>query len=167
VRTPAELVDVMRASWELIGVDHMATAVYGRLDPTTGELMLASAGHPPPLQVTDGRAFVIPLEPAPPFGVPGGRHYHPLERSPRKTPTMVGVGWEGKLLPGDVLILYTDGLIERRDRPMQEGVSALTELAASTWRGDTEELCDAIIAAMAAGPDLADDVALLVVSLKE
>ena len=56
VRTPAELVDLMRSSWDLIGVDRMATVVYGRLDMSSCELMLASAGHPPPILVTSGRA---------------------------------------------------------------------------------------------------------------
>jgi hypothetical protein len=50
---------------------------------------------------------------------------------------------------------------------MQEGVSALIELAASAWNGDPEELCDAIIAGLAAGPDLADDVALLALSITQ
>jgi hypothetical protein len=168
VGTPAELVDLMRASWDLIGVDHMATVLYGRLDLSTGELMLASAGHPPPLLVSDGHASVVRLEPAPPFGVPGGPPLAPPGTASEKvSPGGGAVGWEGKLAPGEVLVLYTDGLIERRGRPMQEGVSALIELAASAWNGDPEELCDAIIAGLAAGPDLADDVALLALSITQ
>jgi PAS domain-containing protein len=167
VRTPAELVDVMRASWDLIGVDQMVTVLYGRLDLPTGRLMLASAGHPPPVLVSNGHASVLRLEPAPPFGVPGGPPLPPPGTRPNERSEDSGaVGWEGKLCPGDVLVLYTDGLIERRNRPMQEGLSALTELAASAWNGDPEELCDAIIAGLAGGPDLADDVALLAVSIK-
>ena len=166
VRTPAELVDVMRASWDLIGVDHMATVLYGRLDVATGHLMLASAGHPPPVLVSSGHASVIHIEPAPPLGVPGE-----VPLPPPGTPRDLivnsngAVGWEGKLSPGDVLVLYTDGLIERRDRPMQEGVAKLAEIAAAEWNGEPEALCDAIIAQLAAGPDLADDVALLAVSV--
>lgn len=168
VRTPAELVDVMRASWDLIGVDHMATVLYGRLDVATGHLILASAGHPPPVLVSKGRASVIRLEPAPPLGVPGGVTLAPpgTERD-RSAESGGAIAWEGQLGAGDVLVLYTDGLIERRDRPMQEGVAALTEIAESAWNGDPEELCDAIIAKLAAGPHLADDVALLAVSVDQ
>jgi serine/threonine-protein kinase RsbW len=168
VRTPAELVDLMRASWDLIGVDHMATVLYGRLDMSTGDLMLASAGHPPPVLVSNGHGSVLRLEPAPPLGVPGNTPLPPPGTVSEGASENGGAkGWEGRLAPGEVLVLYTDGLIERRDRPIQEGVSALTELAASAWRGDPEELCDAIIAGLAAGPELADDVALLAVSIKK
>jgi serine/threonine-protein kinase RsbW len=172
VRTPAQLVDLMRSSWELIGVDRMATVLYGRLDVSSGELMLASAGHPPPILVSDGRATVIHLEPAPPFGAPGGiplplalpdpsRPVAPLEDTPGGA-----VGWVGRLSPGQVLLLYTDGLVERRNRPMQEGTAALTELAAQAWSGDAGELCDVIISQLAAGPERSDDVALLAVSME-
>jgi serine phosphatase RsbU (regulator of sigma subunit) len=70
------------------------------------------------------------------------------------------------LSAGDVLLLYTDGLVERRNRPMQEGTAALTELAVKSWNGDPEELCDVIISQLAGGPERADDVALLAVSIK-
>ncbi len=49
---------------------------------------------------------------------------------------------------------------------MQEGTSALSELAQEAWNGDPEELCDVIISQLAAGPDRSDDVALLAVSIK-
>ncbi len=176
VRTPAELVDLMRASWELIGVDRMATVIYGRLDLSTRELMLASAGHPPPILVSGGRATLIRLDPAPPLGAPGGLPLalplpHPPGSSAPQEPTVGAAasgatGWSGKLSPGELLLLYTDGLIERRNRPMQEGTSALSELAQEAWNGDPEELCDVIISQLAAGPDRSDDVALLAVSIK-
>jgi hypothetical protein len=49
---------------------------------------------------------------------------------------------------------------------MQEGTAALTELAVKSWNGDPEELCDVIISQLAGGPERADDVALLAVSIK-
>jgi serine phosphatase RsbU (regulator of sigma subunit) len=196
VRTPAELVDLMRSSWELIGVDRMATVLYGRLDISSGDLMLASAGHPPPILVSGGRATLIRLDPAPPLGAPGGLPLPlPVPHPPGSTlpearagagsarageargaseagrgagaaPRAGASGWSGKLSAGDVLLLYTDGLVERRNRPMQEGTAALTELAVKSWNGDPEELCDVIISQLAGGPERADDVALLAVSIK-
>ncbi len=184
VRTPAELVDLMRSSWDLIGVDRMATVIYGRLDMSTGELMLASAGHPPPIVVSGGRATLIRLDPAPPLGAPGGLPLplplpHPAGAAPPETArhgsggsagspvsTAGATGWSGRLVAGEVLLLYTDGLVEKRNRPMQEGTAALTELAAHVWNGDPEELCDAIISRLAAGPERSDDIALLAVSIR-
>jgi serine/threonine-protein kinase RsbW len=184
VRTPAELVDLMRSSWELVGVDRMATVLYGRLDMASGELMLASAGHPPPILVSDGRASLIRLDPAPPLGAPGALPLplpvpHPAGWEPPPqaaaaaaagaigaAPHVGATGWNGRLAPGDVLLLYTDGLVERRGRPMQEGTTALTSLAAESWNGNPEELCDVIISQLAGGPDRSDDVAILAVSIK-
>ena len=127
VRTPAELVDLMRSSWELMGIDRMATVLYGRLDVSSGDLMLASAGHPPPILVSGGRAEVIRLEPAPPLGVPGATPIplplplplaHPARAwAPVQASRGGAVGWNGRLSPGEVLLLYTDGLVERRNRP--------------------------------------------------
>ena len=77
----------------------MATALYLTLDPATGALQLASAGHPPPLCIEDGRARFIELRPAlsPPLG---------LDVTERRQ-----VGLE--LPVGSTLVLYTDGLVER------------------------------------------------------
>ena len=120
VLTPAELVDLMRSSWELIGVDRMATVLYGRLDMSSGELMLASAGHPPPILVSGGRASLIRLDPAPPLGAPGGLPLAlPIPRPPGSPAAPAGAngsgatGWSGKLAPGEALLLYTDGLVEK------------------------------------------------------
>ena len=76
------------------------------------------------------------------------------------------VGWTRRLSPGEVLILYTDGLVERRNRPLEEGTAALLELAAQAWNGNPEDLVDVIISQLASGPERSDDVALLAVSMK-
>ena len=178
VRTPAALVDLMRSSWDLIGVDRMATVVYGRLDMRSRELMLASAGHPPPILVNSGQARVIGLDPAPPLGAPGAIPLplplpSPLSERAGMDPTATpianrggAVGWTRRLSPGEVLILYTDGLVERRNRPLQEGTGALLELAAQAWNGNPEDLVEVIISQLASGPERSDDVALLAVSIR-
>lgn len=67
--SPAAVVDRMQASWPVLGLERMATAVFGRLWPATGRVLLASAGHPPPLLVSDGEAHGLPVEPTTPLGV--------------------------------------------------------------------------------------------------
>lgn len=155
VRTPAQLVDLMRSSWELIGVDRTATVLYGRLDPSTDELLLASAGHPSPIMVKEGRAEVVSLVPSPPLGAPD-----PSATAPR---TGTAVEWRGTLGAGDLVLLYTDGLVERRGSTVQEGIEALTDLVDEVWNGDPEQVCDSVIAAMSGDLDRLDDVALLAV----
>lgn len=83
------------------GAENFVTGVLARLDPETGVLEWVDAGHPAPLLVRDGRVVKeLEVEPATPFGAPG-----PFGS--------VQVGRE-QLEPGDVLVLYTDGVIEAR-----------------------------------------------------
>ncbi|MFZ0666981.1 MAG: GAF domain-containing SpoIIE family protein phosphatase [Acidimicrobiales bacterium] len=177
VSTPAQLIDVMRRSWDLIGVERMTTVVYVRLDPSDGSLCLASAGHPPPILINRGVAIVAPVEPAPPFGVPPDAHVsfatgHSYGNNSENTEiplvseTPHATGWAGRIEPGGALVLYTDGLVERRDRPMQEGIALLSDLIEETWNGDPDDLCEAIIHRFTVMEELSDDAALVVVSLE-
>jgi serine phosphatase RsbU (regulator of sigma subunit) len=79
------------------------TALIGHLDLDTGRLSLISAGHPPPLLIRDGR-YVRELEcdPVPPLGV----------RLGGPEPTVAVEALE----PGDLVLFYTDGLVEAHDR---------------------------------------------------
>jgi GAF domain-containing protein/anti-sigma regulatory factor (Ser/Thr protein kinase) len=123
----------------------MATLSYAAVDASGGELTYVSAGHPPPLVVEDGRARF--LEDA--RGAPLGALPHP--RYERATVA---------LAPDSLIILYTDGLVERRGRPLDEG---LDRLAAVAERGidDPERLADELIAELV-DDDTRDDVALIV-----
>ena len=70
--------------------------------------------------------------------------------------------------PGATLILYTDGLVERRGRDVDEGIEALIDLVRATAPGaaDVEDLCDRLLDGMVDGtPE--DDVALLAVRLRQ
>ncbi len=83
------------------GAERFVTGVLARLDPDTGVLEWVDAGHPAPLLVRDGRVVKeLQVEPATPFGAPGPAG-----------PVQVG---QEQLQPGDVLVLYTDGVVEAR-----------------------------------------------------
>jgi PAS domain S-box-containing protein len=126
----------------------MATVLYLVLDRENGELTFASAGHPPPLLLeTDGVRF---LE--------GGRAV------PIGAVEPVLFREASAVLPdGAALLLYTDGLVERRDEPLEQRLDALADAAGAAEEG-LEGLCDAVLADVI-GPDRmpSDDVALLAV----
>ncbi|MEA2400046.1 MAG: hypothetical protein QOK00_449 [Thermoleophilaceae bacterium] len=127
--------------------DAMATVLYLVLDRETGEVCFASAGHPPPLVLgADGAHF---LE--------GGRAVPIGAVDP-------GVFREANaVLPRDAsLLLYTDGLVERRDVPLEQRLDELAEVA-DRAEGGLEGLCDAVLAGVLGPRRPSDDVALLAV----
>jgi anti-sigma regulatory factor (Ser/Thr protein kinase)/putative methionine-R-sulfoxide reductase with GAF domain len=126
----------------------MATMVYATLNLETWELEFARAGHPYPLLVgSDRSSSYLTQVNGPPLGAGTGAAYE----SGRIT-----------LDPGTTLLLYTDGLIERRGERFSEGEAALAEAAASA-PDDPELACGAIIAKLTEGDEIGDDVAMLVV----
>ncbi len=117
------------------------------LDPSTGELRYASAGHPPAL-VIDTRGETRFLE--------GGRSV-PLGL-PFEQPRPQAVY---RLQPGEVLVLYTDGLVERRGESLDEGFERLAAVARGVGGLPLSEISDALLELVA--EDRHDDVALLVI----
>jgi serine/threonine-protein kinase RsbW len=147
---PARLVERLHDSWPLLGLPRMATALFARLDPATGALRIASAGHLPPLLVAGGRAELLDVVPGRLLGAPPGP-------APE---------WSGELPPGATLVLYTDGLVESRTADLDVGLARLRTVAAGATDdgpADPDELCDRLLAALT-GPRRADDVALLVLT---
>ncbi|MFB7176279.1 SpoIIE family protein phosphatase [Streptomyces sp. NPDC056257] len=89
-----------------------ATCLYAVYDPVTRACVMASAGHPPPAVVgPDGSVEYVDLSPGPPLGV-GGWPFEPVER---------------ELAPGSVLALYSDGLIERGEGDIDQGMDDLAD----------------------------------------
>ena len=132
-----------------LGEREMATVAYGVFDPATGRLTLALAGHLAPLVIPQhGEARLLEGVRSRPIGVVAARRYEEVEFD---------------LEPGDTLVLYTDGLVERRGEAIDEALRALT-VAASGLGGaaDVEEVCDRLLAATDVEA-IADDVALLAV----
>jgi PAS domain S-box-containing protein len=124
----------------------MATVVVALLDPATGELTFASAGHPPPLLLrADGGADFLTGG----LGVP----LHVTETATYREATTA-------LAPDDVVVVYTDGLVERRDESLDVGLQRLLEVG-RTAPLELEELADHLLDAMLPQPGPTDDVALL------
>jgi PAS domain S-box-containing protein len=130
------------------GEDAMATALYLVLDRETGEVSFASAGHPPPLVLSpDGSRFLEGGR-----SVPVGAAESGIFREA-----------DAVLPPGATLLLYTDGLVERRGTPLEQRLGELAE-AAGTGEEGLEVLCDSVLARVLGQRDQPDDVALLAVS---
>ncbi len=121
-----------------------ATCLYAVYDPVSRRLTAAAAGHPPPaLVLPDGTTRLLPLSAGPPLGVGG----LPFEAT------------EIDLPEGTVVALYTDGLIEDRDRDVDHATEELCR--ALTARTDTlDDLCDSVLKAVLP-EEPGDDVALL------
>jgi serine phosphatase RsbU (regulator of sigma subunit) len=130
--------------------DSIATAVFARLNDSGATLELSSAGHPPPLVVRpDGSTEYLEKVRSVPLGVPapGGRRSSSCD-----------------LEPGSLLVLYTDGLVERRGESLTQGLDRLAAAAAGAGH-EPERACDRIVAAMLGDEGPSDDVALLAVSI--
>ncbi|MDN3021876.1 SpoIIE family protein phosphatase [Streptomyces sp. S.PB5] len=126
------------------GFDRVATCLLALGDPATDTISYANAGHLPPLRILpDGRVELVPLSAGPPLGT-GMGGYETVTRPS---------------LPGGVLLLYTDGLVERRDEDIDTSLQRLTELRLQPG-GDLDEILDGILAHAATGA-ARDDIALL------
>ncbi|WP_370269612.1 SpoIIE family protein phosphatase [Streptomyces sp. V4I8] len=123
-----------------------ATCQYAVYDPISGRLVLATAGHPGPAVIhPDGTVDFPQLPVSPPLGLGAGL---PVESA------------ELTLPEGSRLVLFTDGLIEERDRDLDVGLETLRDALAGPDR-TPEATCAAVMEAML--PDRPrDDIALLV-----
>lgn len=126
----------------------MTTAVYGVLNPMGRQWTYANAGHCPVLiRRADGKTELVQGRCDPPLGVATGF---------RRRDTTIE--------PGSILVLYTDGLVERRTEVIDDGLERLRR-ACETGPGDPEALCDHLVDVMLPNGNASDDVALLVVAL--
>ncbi|MFF3020912.1 SpoIIE family protein phosphatase [Streptomyces sp. NPDC057939] len=141
---PARLLRSLDAVVADLGEDEMATCVYAVHDPATGGCVIARAGHPPPaVAAADGTVTFLDGPSGTPLGT-GGQDFR-TEEVP--------------LPPGSLLVLYTDGLIEARDRDLDEGMERLGR--ALRWAAQPlEELCDGILTQLLPSAPQ-DDVAVL------
>ncbi|NUK39440.1 SpoIIE family protein phosphatase [Streptomyces lunaelactis] len=123
-----------------------ATCLYAIYDPVSGLCSLATAGHLAPALVRPDGTVDFPEVPvSPPLGLGG----LPVETA------------ELRLTEGSRLVLYTDGLIENRDRDIDTGLRLLRSTLAEDTNRTPEETCQAVFGAMVPA-HRRDDIALLV-----
>jgi serine phosphatase RsbU (regulator of sigma subunit) len=156
--SPAEVLSELDQAMAGLALDTMATALVARLEQDDVDLRAgstrfrwSSAGHPPPAVLTeDGKAYLLNgdttdllLGVAP--GCERTEHVAVLER-------------------GDTVLLYTDGLVERRDRDIDAGTAELVAVLEECAGLPVDQLCDRVLERLFL-PDAEDDVAMLAVRL--
>jgi serine phosphatase RsbU (regulator of sigma subunit)/anti-sigma regulatory factor (Ser/Thr protein kinase) len=152
----ALLLDNPRPAAALEGLDrfaarlpgaHCTTAVCAVLDPDTGELVYSSAGHPPPILVdADGSTRLLEGGHSIALGI------RPLRSRPEAYVTVPA---------RSTLLLYTDGLVERRRKSLDDGISRAAALVQDGLGSPLDELADQIMSRLAPSGGYQDDVALL------
>lgn len=161
---PAAVLSATAAALARLLPDALATVAYAVLDPRTGRLSYACAGHPPPVYAApSGRVSYLDDGRGTMLGVPGASFATGHQRLDR----------------GGTLLFYTDGLVEDRSRDLREGQAELARVMATgadlpgrpgqppaAGRPRTAgQTCAAVQAAMLGGAPRADDVSLLAVRL--
>lgn len=142
---PAQVLQQLDHITEDLEQDTIATCVYAVYDPHGAQCRISLAGHlPPALLRLDGRHELLELPTGTPLGV-GDTDFH--------TTTLA-------LHPGDQLVLYTDGLVERRDQPIDASLDTLLALLDDPHRS-LDETCELLLHTLR-HPGDHDDVALLI-----
>jgi len=129
----------------------IGTAVCGLYNPIDRTLRWARAGHLPPILVRDGQACAL----QPPHGLLLGAD---PEAKYAETTTPLQLG--------DILLLFTDGLIERRDKPIDDALDTLMEIAsgAAGAPGDIGSFADRVVAEASSNTD--DDACLVAIRVR-
>ena len=128
------------------------TASKAVIDTRVHRITYSSAGHLPPVLVhPDGSFDLLDQATDPPLGA---RPHH-VPRPQAELP----------YTPGDTLVLYTDGLIERRGEDIDVGLHRLTDALARHTRLAPERLADTLLARLGVSSGGRDDIALVVVRL--
>ncbi|MEU6093054.1 SpoIIE family protein phosphatase [Streptomyces sp. NPDC047085] len=143
---PHEVLQLLDGLATEIDANQIATCVYAVHDPNEGRLVYASAGHLPILVRDENGTVLRADEPTgPPLGTGGWMH----------ASGSIALG------PGATAVLYTDGLVERRDEDLDEGIASL-ERALSGATGTPQVVCDRLVRSAGVTADHDDDVAVLV-----
>jgi PAS domain S-box-containing protein len=130
----------------------IVTCLVGTLDVSNGEVELACAGHVPPVRASAvGACLALSLDTVgPPLGVLGAQY------GPTRTRVPVG----------GALVLFTDGLVEAREQPVDDGIATLCSILGDVLGAaapSAEEVCAAAVDKMGRGEATVDDVAILAI----
>jgi serine phosphatase RsbU (regulator of sigma subunit)/PAS domain-containing protein/anti-sigma regulatory factor (Ser/Thr protein kinase) len=147
---PSHVLELLDAVVADLG-PHIVSCAYALYDPGDNSLIAASAGHPSPLVVGADEVLVVCPDCGPPLGA-GMRKPAPTYRH---------------VLPaGGLLAMFSDGLIERRDVDIDDGIHDLCRVLERRGEVATQQLAEAVVDALV-GDDADDDVALLLVDLPD
>ncbi|MFI9075476.1 PP2C family protein-serine/threonine phosphatase [Streptomyces sioyaensis] len=151
-RGPAQALEVLGIYARSVDGAESTTAVQAIVDWTTHTLAYSSAGHPPPaLLHPDGRVELLDQATDPPLGA---RPQHVARPEA-----------DVAFADGAVLVLYTDGLIERRHEDIDVGLARLAAALTRHLGADAETLADALLAELLPPNGATDDAALVIVRL--
>jgi serine phosphatase RsbU (regulator of sigma subunit) len=128
--------------------EHTASVMAGYFDPARRQLTWSQAGHPPPVLIRGEQALPLELPPGIMLGA---------SRQPYGTSSVT-------LHPGDLLLLYSDGLVERRDRSLDDGLAVLT--AAAAGNSDPEQVITSVLQALGS-TDPEDDTCLVALQVRD
>ncbi|SDY18395.1 Serine phosphatase RsbU, regulator of sigma subunit [Modestobacter sp. DSM 44400] len=150
--SPAAVLSALDRAMRDLEVGTLATAVLATVEQGRDEaaeglrvLRWSNAGHPPPMMVeTDGTVTVLECEPDLLLGV---------------DPDVPRADHEAVLFPGATVLFYTDGLVERRDATLDQGIAWLSGALAQCAGLPLEEVGDRLLGELAGSVE--DDVALL------
>jgi PAS domain S-box-containing protein len=143
---PGPLLDALDGFVARHRVGRMTTVAYAQLDVTSGELLYACAGHPPPVLLAPGQSPRLLWE---------GRSV-PLDSVALRGPRPHGAAL---LARGGTLLLYSDGLVERRAQSLDVGLEHLLSEAAGHEGEDIAGMLASVVRAM--DDDGSDDLCVL------
>lgn len=149
---PAQALEVLGLYARSIEGALAATVVDALVDVRSRLIIYSSAGHPPPILLhPSGDCELLDQATDPPLGA-----------RPRHVPRpQAGISYTS----GDTLILYTDGLVERRGEDIDTGLARLTDTLAECGSLSPERLADTLLARLGVSGGVTDDIALVVVRL--
>jgi hypothetical protein len=147
---PAEVLQALDDACPAITGTNFATLGYAEYRPAAHLVTYASAGHPPPLLVAGGHASYLNDGRSAPLG------FGDVARPEAQL----------TVLPGAMLILYSDGLIERRKENIDRGLDRLAALAASLAGTDAQHWSDFLLTGMTDGQVISDDVVVACLHLR-
>jgi len=144
-RDPAEVLARLDRKIQHFEPDALATVLYAVFDKTLDRVHMSSAGHLPPV-------VAVPGQPAELADVPSDLMIGVAPDAARRVTAV-------KMPPGAVLCLCTDGLVERKEYPLDEGLARLCQALPAD---QPEAGCAAVMAAMVGAEPARDDIALLI-----
>lgn len=145
-KSPAAVLTRVNTVADLLQLTDLTTCLYVVVDPATRTARWSSAGHLNPFVIRKvGHGEVLDGDPGPPIGVADGAVY---------------VDQTCQLEPGAMMMMFTDGLVERRSTSITDSLGRLEHVPGP--HADPDELCDHVLRAMVVDdPDVQDDVTVL------